>query len=560
MDDKPLEETLDEMRDEGELEGEGVFTVNAARARSSMQKFLLENPRSYVLNLVAYAVASSASEIQIYKDMDDLLLTHDGDPLTEDEMRSLARPTDEGPIPLRELGFALRGAQSLKPKWVTVESGSNRLRMTADDCTLEARESEESCTRVHVKEPLTLRNFFRARGEEEYAVRTRCCFAPGKVILNGRSVKRSWLPPDGLLGELATDQTEISDAMVEQAFELPVLEGEFQSCRGLVYFARRKEAVTNSLRVILNGVAFDQAEDLGWEGARAVLFCSHLKKDLSQSSLVRDQAYLELVKFVRQRLAFLAGLLVDHWESISPYTRNQRMDLLSRAVDELLEEQDFERAVSGLRSLVNHFSRYSGPEDPETQRQRLRLAEALVSAGVPEEAVEVFVEQAQLAGAAGHWRRQRQLLSRTLEIRDGGFDLPHAELVHVVRALALSQARLGLEQECLIAVARLESLLKNEPGGAEAFRQFELELEVTGQQKAGPLLQCAQCGGERLMTDCPLLGKEGREIEVRVGPPESLFFKSELDAPLKATVCGDCGHVSFRVENPEALWTKRQQH
>jgi hypothetical protein len=38
------------------------------------------------------------------------------------------------------------------------------------------------------------------------------------------------------------------------------------------------------------------------------------------------------------------------------------------------------------------------------------------------------------------------------------------------------------------------------------------------------------------------------------GNPEALIFKNRLYGKLTADICGDCGHVELRVENPEELY------
>jgi hypothetical protein len=38
------------------------------------------------------------------------------------------------------------------------------------------------------------------------------------------------------------------------------------------------------------------------------------------------------------------------------------------------------------------------------------------------------------------------------------------------------------------------------------------------------------------------------------GDPEALIFKDRVYGRLKADICGDCGHVELRVENPGELY------
>jgi hypothetical protein len=43
------------------------------------------------------------------------------------------------------------------------------------------------------------------------------------------------------------------------------------------------------------------------------------------------------------------------------------------------------------------------------------------------------------------------------------------------------------------------------------------------------------------------------------GNPEALIFKDRLYGRLSADICGDCGHVELRFENPEELYQHYRQ-
>ena len=47
----------------------------------------------------------------------------------------------------------------------------------------------------------------------------------------------------------------------------------------------------------------------------------------------------------------------------------------------------------------------------------------------------------------------------------------------------------------------------------------------------------------------------GQDLEVEVeGNPDARIFKKAHREALRATVCGECGHVGLSTENPKALW------
>jgi hypothetical protein len=43
------------------------------------------------------------------------------------------------------------------------------------------------------------------------------------------------------------------------------------------------------------------------------------------------------------------------------------------------------------------------------------------------------------------------------------------------------------------------------------------------------------------------------------GDPKALLFKDRLYGRLRADICGDCGHVEWRVVNPKALYEHYRQ-
>ena len=72
-------------------------------------------------------------------------------------------------------------------------------------------------------------------------------------------------------------------------------------------------------------------------------------------------------------------------------------------------------------------------------------------------------------------------------------------------------------------------------------------------------MKCGRCGSEKIMPDLRIRDRYeagmGQNLEVEVqGNPNALIFKQAHREALRATVCGECGHVGLSVENPQALW------
>ena len=72
-------------------------------------------------------------------------------------------------------------------------------------------------------------------------------------------------------------------------------------------------------------------------------------------------------------------------------------------------------------------------------------------------------------------------------------------------------------------------------------------------------VQCPRCGSEKIMYNLRIRDRydlgavEDLELETQ-GNPDALIFKQTHTEALRATVCGECGHVGLSVKNPKALW------
>jgi hypothetical protein len=70
---------------------------------------------------------------------------------------------------------------------------------------------------------------------------------------------------------------------------------------------------------------------------------------------------------------------------------------------------------------------------------------------------------------------------------------------------------------------------------------------------------CSACGSSRIVPDLTIadhdhLGKRELGIELPERPG-ALVFKGTRRFPLRAQVCGDCGHVELTVITPGEIWT-----
>jgi hypothetical protein len=70
---------------------------------------------------------------------------------------------------------------------------------------------------------------------------------------------------------------------------------------------------------------------------------------------------------------------------------------------------------------------------------------------------------------------------------------------------------------------------------------------------------CPRCGSDKIIRDAHPIDHGDHNISdnltlVVYGNPEALIFKDRLSGTLSADICGNCGHVEFRVDNPGELY------
>jgi hypothetical protein len=71
-------------------------------------------------------------------------------------------------------------------------------------------------------------------------------------------------------------------------------------------------------------------------------------------------------------------------------------------------------------------------------------------------------------------------------------------------------------------------------------------------------LLCSKCGSSKIIPKARVIDQgrnsDGHLEVVIYGKPDALLFKDRCYGRLTADICGECGHVELRVENPEELY------
>lgn len=414
-----IDSLLAQLQTSGKTDSSGVFTVSLERARDKLSKFALPNPRHYVLNLLASAVAGGARSVAVEVDSWRVSFAYDGEPLAYDQLQglwnALLHPAD---TTLHELAVALNAARSLAPLELAVESwdgqGGCRLEVEGDNLRL-ARlaqppgDGEAPVNRVWVRERVWRSAARWAFGAAEHKVLcAHSHLGPARVVLNGRDLQSevrvgrspyaaAWLHlcsgDSSFLQVAIPDSTWAPACLVQGGNGLPLPSpGPFEAVLAL---DTPEVSSADGLRLVVNGVEYRRpGSALGWPFACGVVSATGLRKNVSHTDLAEDEAYRELMGALQ---GVVDLLIVQRMESPQPMPEPLLQPLLEGAsalkdrlqsrglsrdpVVRWVKEANFLRDLSSVprwRSLTQELQAMGDARAAEAMESR--LADALTRA------------------------------------------------------------------------------------------------------------------------------------------------------------------------------------
>ena len=289
-----LDDMLAGLSAEGSLEARREFQIDSAKAREKLQKFQLEDPHFYVLELVQAAHLLGATEIRFTIDADEMEVFFDGDALTRLELEELysaafAKLTDRRKQAMRHLAIGFNAAQALLPSKIElqvaedVNSGSlllvSRPGQERDEITEVEGPAGFVGTRVYLRESFRTGHlvefFHNLKGSlaEKTALRERCLYSHIPVFLDGEQISTGHQLPEDVLGAhpFRTEQE-----------------------RGMLGIYPNRSAST--LSILQNGVLVTTVHaPSGIVNTVAVVDSRRLNKNLSQSAFVEDKQWSYLL-------------------------------------------------------------------------------------------------------------------------------------------------------------------------------------------------------------------------------------------------------------------------
>lgn len=174
---------LDDLRERGKACGEGVFTTNLDRAAAVLLSHQLADPNHYILRLVASAVASGATQIQVETVTSGYRIRWDGQPLLRKEVESLFTSSLGGGPRLSELAIGLSAARALY-SMIELQTSDCRVLVTQNRVRLVERADHSAETALTLRQPGWFRWLRRLLGRDEIRLLSqRCCYAASRLVL-----------------------------------------------------------------------------------------------------------------------------------------------------------------------------------------------------------------------------------------------------------------------------------------------------------------------------------------------------------------------------------------
>ena len=307
-----LDQLLSGLKAEGEVAIEGGFTLDRDKAREKMRQFQLPDPRRYVLLLVQSAVHKRARKIEFVIDADDMRMTFDGEAFgledLDDLYTAILGERDRPGLRARqELALALNAAMALNPRFIRFQSQAQGRAVRAElrpgrtdvieEVDPDPRLGDGPVTTIHVKERfragLVLKFFRDIRGNvaEEVLLREACAFAETPIILDGAPISGGLRLPGVPLVSTRIEARELTGRAGLMGGDLP------------------RPAM---LVILTAGVRLAEHPLSGEfpDGFVAMVDGTELRKDVSQSDVVKDARYEAMVSSLRKSVDVILRQLI----------------------------------------------------------------------------------------------------------------------------------------------------------------------------------------------------------------------------------------------------------
>ena len=299
-----LNELLEEMQNSGEVDSPGVFTISDSKAREKLAEYQLPNPRFYVLNLLASAVAGGASYFRAGFGKDEFRFEFNGSYFEkadfEEIFSHILRPTD---VSLQELAVALNAARTLSED-IRVESWNGQecqvLELTPNglsvsSTTPDSPSESQTTNRVFVRESFQINRVIQrwwGSLTEKAVLKDVGGLAPLDLVLDGKALEEVFaVNPVSSFSwgqhnlESPPIPIEEPDYQWNQHGQLSQPEESYGGLSSVVCLANLDYAKEKGLTIVSNGVTYTRPSSLVDVPFACGLIAGSFPKNLSHTDL-----------------------------------------------------------------------------------------------------------------------------------------------------------------------------------------------------------------------------------------------------------------------------------
>ena len=320
-----IDSYLEQVREEGDEDSEGVFTMAVAKAAWKLAEYQLADPGSFPLHIVACAIANGASQLRVYEEkgrQGNSLVGHnltyffDGENFTSFDLEKLSQPILGSGVPKRlsELGIVLNalGHMGFPDFRSYTKAGAIGIIIQAGEVIV-AEIPNERPPGQYLKVYVPLSKFSPGSWVEA------CRYAPLEIELNGTSIRKT-IDPGVMKGQVRGHyHVEGADVMMVRPSTLSRdpffrFHTDDSSKRSMVLALLPPESAEEfGFHFIADGRIEEQDREwLHFSGLCGVVSASGLQRDISQSGFVQNQSYQQFLDDIREAVvefitSFCAG-------------------------------------------------------------------------------------------------------------------------------------------------------------------------------------------------------------------------------------------------------------
>lgn len=351
----------------GQLDSQGSFSLNLDQAVHKLETFSLPEAGFYVVELLAFAVASKATFFHIRSDESTCIAIFDGEPVS---ITTLQNPlsgllSSSGASRDTHFALALVGAKQFAPDGAEYRGPGGILSLREGEWRFEPAEPTAESSQFRVDRPFRLLSERIIRKPGLTDLMEVCRLAPLQLLVDEKRLYPRFQAPaygTSLAGHLVLRASQEALPYFNKVGFLKTVDLESPSFTALLYFCSPDKAAVQGLTLVRYGVSYRLgADDLPPCVCGLVMF-SDLSRNLSGTGIVKDFRYRQLMEILnREIVAYLQDLIESDLR-----LRDATLEL-SPAIERVLDEEqskEWRAEVDKLKAI---------PAEPE-QGESIRLA------------------------------------------------------------------------------------------------------------------------------------------------------------------------------------------